>query len=52
MIILPVVLCGCGTWALTLMEEQRLRVSVNRVQRIFGPKREVVTGKGKVVPVL
>jgi len=40
-IILPVVLCGCETWSLTLREERRLRVFENRVlRRIFGPKRE------------
>jgi hypothetical protein len=39
-VILPVVLYGCGTWSLTLREEHRLRVSENRVLRIFGPKRE------------
>jgi hypothetical protein len=37
---LPVVLHGYETWSLTLREEQRLRVSENRVLRIFGPKRE------------
>jgi len=41
-IILPVVLCGCETWSLTLREERRLRVSENRVLRIFGPKRDEV----------
>jgi hypothetical protein len=41
-VILPVVLCGCETWSLTLREEHRLRVFENRVlRRIFGPKREV-----------
>jgi hypothetical protein len=39
-VILPVVLYGCETWSLTLREEHRLRVSKNRVLRIFGPKRE------------
>jgi hypothetical protein len=40
-VILLVVLYGCETWSLTLMEEQRLRVSKNRVLRkIFVPKRE------------
>jgi hypothetical protein len=39
-VILPVVLCGCETWSLTLREEHRLRVFENRVLRIFGPKRE------------
>jgi hypothetical protein len=45
-IILPVVLYGCETWSLTLREENRLRVFENRVLRkIFGPKRDEVTGK-------
>jgi hypothetical protein len=45
-IILPVVLYGCETWSLTLREEQRLRVFENRVlRRIFGPKRDEVTGR-------
>ena len=45
-IILPVVLYGCETWSLTLREERRLRVSENRVlRRIFGPKRDEVTGE-------
>jgi hypothetical protein len=45
-IILPVVLYGCETWSLTLREEHRLRVFENRVlRRIFGPKRDEVTGK-------
>ena len=45
-IILPVVLYGCETWSLTLREERRLRVFENRVlRRIFGPKRDEVTGK-------
>jgi hypothetical protein len=44
-IILPVVLYGCETWSLTLREEHRLMVSENRVlRRIFGPKRDEVTG--------
>jgi len=30
-IILPVVLCGCETWSLTLREERRLRAFENRV---------------------
>jgi len=43
-IILPVVLCGCETWLLTLREERRLRVLENRVlRRIFGPKKDEVT---------
>jgi hypothetical protein len=45
-IILPVVLYGCETWSLTLREEHRLRVFENRVlKRIFGPKRDEVTGE-------
>jgi hypothetical protein len=44
-IILFVVLYGCETWSLTSREEHRLRVSENRVlRRIFGPKRDEVTG--------
>jgi len=45
-IIFPVVLYGCKTWSLTLREERRLRVFENRVlKRIFGPKRDEVTGE-------
>jgi hypothetical protein len=41
--ILPV-FYGCGTWSLTLREDQRLRVLQNRVlRRIFGPKRDETT---------
>jgi hypothetical protein len=44
--ILSVVLHGCETWSLTLTEECRQRVFENRVLRkIFGPKRNDVTGK-------
>jgi hypothetical protein len=44
-IILLVVLYGCETLSLTLREEQGLRVFENRVlRRIFGPKRDEVTG--------
>jgi hypothetical protein len=44
-IILPVVLYGCETWFLTVWEEHKLRVFENRVlRRIFGPKRDRVTG--------
>jgi hypothetical protein len=44
-IILPVVLYGCETWSLILREEHKLRVFENRVlRRIFGPKRDEVTG--------
>jgi hypothetical protein len=45
-IILPVVLYGCETWSLTLREKHRLRGFENRiVRRIFGPKRDEVTGE-------
>jgi hypothetical protein len=40
-IALPVVLYGCETWSLTLREERRLGV----LRRIFGPKRDEVTGE-------
>jgi hypothetical protein len=40
-----VVLYGCETWSLALREEHRLRVTENTVlRRIFGPKRDDVTG--------
>ena len=39
-------LYGCETWSLTLREEHKLRVFENRVlRRIFGPKRDGVTGE-------
>ena len=45
-IIMPVVLYGCETWSLTLREKCRLRVFEKRVlRRIFGPKRDEVTGE-------
>ena len=47
-IILPVVQYGCETWSLTLREERSLRVFENRVlRRVFGPKRDGVTGELK-----
>jgi hypothetical protein len=43
-----VVLYGFQTWSLTLREEQRWRVFENRVlRRMFGPKRDEVTGECK-----
>jgi len=46
--VLPVILYGCGTLSPTLREEGRLKVSENRVlRRIFGPKRDEVTGERK-----
>jgi hypothetical protein len=45
-LIFSAVLYGCETWSLTLREERRLRVFENRVlRRIFGPKRDEVTGE-------
>jgi hypothetical protein len=45
-IILSVVLYECETWSHTLREERRLSVFENRVlRRIFGPKRDEVTGE-------
>jgi hypothetical protein len=39
-------LYGCETWSLTSREENSLRVFENRVlRRIFGPKRDEVTGE-------
>jgi hypothetical protein len=38
-------LYGCETWSLTVREEHKLRFFENRVlRRIFGPKRDGVTG--------
>ena len=45
-VLLPVVLYGCETLSLTLREEHSLRVFENRVlKRVFGPKRDKVTGE-------
>ena len=43
--ILPVVLHGCETWSLTLRKKHRLKVFENRVLRISGSKRDMVTGE-------
>jgi hypothetical protein len=44
-IILPVVLYGHETWALTVREEHKLRVSENMaLRRIFGPKMDGIMG--------
>jgi hypothetical protein len=43
-IILPAVLCGCKTWSLTLREEHRLRVFVNRVLGLRQMRRQ---GRGE-----
>ena len=42
---MPLILYGCETWSLTLREERRLRVFENRVLKVFGPKRDEVTGE-------
>ena len=43
---MPVVLCECETWWLTLRDESRLRVFEKRaLKRIRGPKRDEVTGE-------
>ena len=44
-ITLSVVLYGCETWSLSLRDERKLRVFENMVLRIFGPRREEVTGE-------
>jgi hypothetical protein len=49
-ITVSVVLYRWETWSLALREEYRLRVFENRVlRRIFGPKRDEVTGGWKKV---
>ena len=48
-IILPVVLYGCETWSFTLREERRLSVFQKRVLRLFGRKRDEVTGEWRKV---
>ena len=48
-IILSVVLYGCETWSHTMREEHRLRVFENWVLRIFGPKRDEVTGEWRKI---
>jgi len=48
--ILPVVLYGCKASSLTLREEDRLRVLMDRVLRkVSGPKRGEVTGVKKII---
>ena len=47
---MPVVFHGCETWSPTLREERRLRVFENRgLRRMFGPKRENLTGEWRQV---
>jgi hypothetical protein len=41
----PVVQYGCETWSVTLKEEHKMRMFEDRMlRRIFGPKRDEVTG--------
>jgi hypothetical protein len=48
-IILAVVLYGCDAGSVTQREEWRLKVFENRVlRRVFGPKRDEVTGMEKI----
>jgi hypothetical protein len=42
--LLPLVLCGCETLSLALREEHRLRVTENRLLRLFQPQRAVRGG--------
>ena len=45
-IVLPVILCACETWCVTLKEECRLKVFENRVlKKICGPKWQELTGE-------
>jgi hypothetical protein len=46
-VILPVILYGCETCSPTLWEEHRVGVFENRMLRIFGLKRDEVTGGWK-----
>jgi len=44
--IVPITLYVCETWSLTLREELRQRLFESMVlRRIFGPKRDEVTGE-------
>lgn len=44
------ILHGCGTWFLIVMDDYRVRVTENRVLiRTFGHEREGVTGKQRNV---
>jgi hypothetical protein len=50
-IILPAFLFGCETCCLTLRREHKLRVCQNRkLGKIFGPKRDKVTGEWRRLP--
>jgi hypothetical protein len=48
-LIIPFVLYGCETWFVSLREEHRLRFFERRfLKRMFGPKRDEVTGEWKL----
>jgi hypothetical protein len=44
-VVLLAVSYGCENWSLTFWKEHRLRGAENRALRIFGPKRDEVTGE-------
>jgi len=45
-IMLPPVVYGCGIWSLTLRKIHKLGAFQNRgLRKIFGPKRNKITGK-------
>jgi hypothetical protein len=45
---LPLVWYGCDTWSFTLRQINRIRLFEMRVlRRVFGPKREEITGTGE-----
>ena len=45
-VIMPVILCGCVTWSLTMRKKRRLRVSENRVlRRIFVSRIDEARGE-------
>jgi len=48
-VILPLVLYGCETWSLTMMEEHRLRLFDKVLKRIFGPRKDKVTGQWRIL---
>ena len=44
-VILPLVLYGCEIWSLTMTEEHRLTLFDWVLKRIFGPKKDKITGQ-------
>jgi hypothetical protein len=48
-VILPMVLYRRETWSLKIREEHRPRVFENRLWRLFGPKRDEVTGGRRIL---